>query len=439
MNQAGVQSWGNHPPFFQTAHVPHWLSEIGTHIGRLSQEHGSTLAFGSGRSYGDSCLAASDQVLDCRQLNRFIKTDWSTGVVAAESGVTLEAILALAVPMGWFLSVTPGTKYVTLGGAIANDVHGKNHHRRGTFGCHVRQFSLWRSDSGRVECSPTKNIELFQATIGGLGLTGIIEWAEIQLVPIRSSRLDTYTQRFGSLDEFFALSTELDEQYEFCVSWIDCCAQGTSLGRGVYMAGDFANDGPLLVEGGRKLTVPCTPPVSVFNRLTLRTLNEAYWRKAPRNGCFRQVDYESFFYPLDAILKWNRIYGPRGFQQYQVLIPEAHAKAGIHAMLTAIAQSGIGSFLAVLKRCGNIVSPGWMSFPQPGTTLALDFPQTSQLELTLFPKLDAIVRAYGGRLYPAKDAHMISEDFQHSYKHWRRLEALRDPVLLSRFWKRVMK
>ncbi|MEG3191455.1 FAD-binding oxidoreductase [Lysobacter sp. D1-1-M9] len=406
-------------------------------LAQARQAQGTTLPYGAGLSYGDSCLAASDHVLHMRPLDRFISADWSAGVLVAEAGVTLEDILSVAIPRGWFLPVTPGTKYITLGGAIANDVHGKNHHRRGTFGRHVRQLGLLRSDSGHQVCSPGSEAGLFNATVGGLGLTGLIEWAEIQLVPIRSSQIDRVTQRFGDLDEFFALSAELDHKHEFCVAWIDCAATGNAIGRGIHMAGDFAEDGPLAVENPRKLTVPLTPPVSLVNGLMLRTFNELHWRKAPRTRSRARVGYAPFFYPLDAILKWNRIYGPKGFQQYQAVIPEGEERTGIHALLAAIADSRAGSFLAVLKRCGPARSPGLISFPCSGTTLALDFPQTDRLDTALFPRLDAIVRAAGGRIYPAKDAHMSGEDFRSSYPGWSEVEALRDPALLSRFWERV--
>ena len=437
MSTSGLLSWGNYPPFPQVPIACNWRGDLPQQLARARQDQGTTLPYGSGLSYGDICLAASDQVLHMRSLDRFINADWTTGVLTAEAGVTLEELLAVAIPHGWFLTITPGTKYITLGGAVANDVHGKNHHRRGTFGRHVRRFGLLRSDTGRTICSPKEQSELFNATIGGLGLTGLIEWAEIELTPIHSSQIDGVTQRFGDLDEFFALSAELDGKHEFCVSWIDCAAKGKMTGRGVYMAGDFATAGPLIVESTRKLTVPFTPPISLINGFSLRLFNELYWRKAPGSRKNAKVGYDPFFYPLDAILKWNRIYGPKGFQQFQALIPERDARAGIHALLATIAKSGTGSFLAVLKRCGDVSSPGLLSFPQPGTTLALDFPQTDRLETTLFPRLDVIVREAGGRLYPAKDAHISGEDFRHSYPAWVQLEAMRDPALMSRFWKRV--
>jgi FAD/FMN-containing dehydrogenase len=400
-------------------------------------DHGSTLPFGNGRSYGDSCLATSDQVVQLRTLDRFIEVDWEHGVVLAESGVTLAEILALSIPKGWFLSVTPGTQFVTLGGAIANDVHGKNHHLRGTFGNHVHSFGLLRQGQDLLTCSLSENPELFAASIGGLGLTGVITWAKIQLMPIHSSQIDSTVVRFDNLAEFFKLSAELDHQHEYSVAWIDCLAQGAKTGRGVFIVGDHASYGSLSVEKRKKLQVPVTPPLSLINNLSLRAFNEAYWRVHPATPSRRWGSYEPFFYPLDRILDWNRIYGRKGFQQYQCVIPEAAAEVAMNELLTVIAASGQGSFLAVLKRCGDAVSPGLLSFPLPGTSLALDFPQKADLA-ALFKRMDAIVHQAGGRLYPAKDAHMNGNDFRQAYPAWEQLEALRDPSLISRFWKRVI-
>jgi FAD/FMN-containing dehydrogenase len=438
MSAQPLLSWGQYPHFPQTAHPCHWRAELPEALSTLVRAQGSTLPFGNGRSYGDSCLAASDQVLHLRPLDRFLQADWSTGILAAEAGVTLDEILALAIPRGWFLSVTPGTQFVTLGGAIANDVHGKNHHVRGTFGAHVRRFGLLRSREGRLLCSPQDNAELFAATIGGLGLTGLIEWAEIQLLPIRSSQIESTVERFATLADFFAVSDALDHRHEYGVAWIDCAAKGRATGRGVYMAGDFAPDGALEVARPSRLGLPITPPISLINGLSLRAFNEVYWHKHPRRRQQQCLGYAPFFYPLDGLHQWNRLYGPKGFQQYQCRIPPAEAEPAIHALLSAIAASGTGSFLAVLKRCGAIESPGLLSFPAPGTTLALDFPQSERLATRLFPRLDAIVREAGGRLYPAKDAHMSGEDFRRGYPAWERLEALRDPALNSRFWTRVI-
>lgn len=431
-----LYSWGRFPYSPQGAHSCSWRSEIATLLGSVIDTYGGTLPYGNGRSYGDSCLAESDQVVHMRTLDRFIQVDWQQGTVLAESGVTLAEILAISIPQGWFLSVTPGTQFATIGGAIANDVHGKNHHLRGTFGNHVRRFGLLRHGQEPLTCSPTDNPELYAATIGGLGLTGVITWAEIQLMPIRSSQIDSTVVRFGNLVEFFALSAELDHQHEYSVAWIDCLAKGAQTGRGVFIVGEHARYGSLEVDERAKLRVPLTPPVSLINNLSLRAFNEVYWRLHPAQRTRKRGSYEPFFYPLDRILHWNRIYGRRGFQQYQCVIPDSVAEVAMRDLLGAIADSGQGSFLAVLKRCGDIASPGLLSFPLAGTSLALDFPQKADLT-ALFTRLDAIVREAGGRLYPAKDAHMTGSDFRQAYPVWEKLEALRDPTLISRFWKRV--
>lgn len=430
-------SWGRYPRVPQQAHAAAWRDGLAAAWREAAAEQGTTLAFGNGRSYGDSCLAASGRVVHTLPLDRLIAADWQTGVVRAEAGVTLGQLLALAVPRGWMLPVTPGTQFATLGGALANDVHGKNHHVRGTFGRHVRRFSLLRSDGSRLDCSPETQPDFFAATVGGLGLTGLIEWAEVQLMPVASSSIDVTQIRFDNLDGFFSLSERLDPLHEYSVAWVDCLGRGSSLGRGVFMAGDHAPDGPRSLPTRRARTVPFTMPVPLFNPLTLRVLNEAYFRRQRTRETPVATDCDTFFYPLDAIREWNRIYGRAGFQQYQCVIPPDAARDAIREMLDAIARSGTGSFLAVLKRCGAVESPGWLSFPREGTSLALDFPQREASNRVLFARLDAIVRAAHGRLYPAKDAHMSGEDFRTAYPRWEQVEALRDPALLSRFWERT--
>lgn len=429
--------WGNYPRHPQRPHAAHWRDAVPAQLAQLTARFGSLLPFGNGRSYGDSCLAASDQVLALRSLDKFLAADWQRGILRVEAGATLEEILRIALPRGWFLPVTPGTKYATVGGAIANDVHGKNHHRRGTFGQHVNRFALLRSDSGLLECSPHENMDLFSATIGGLGLTGIVLWAELRLQPIRSSRIASTSIRFDNLDEFFALSNEHDQQHEYTVAWIDCLARGKNLGRGIFTLGDHADDGVLDVHAGGKLAMPAMPPFSLVNPLSLRAFNTLYYHRQPRAIVRKTVAYDGFFYPLDGIAHWNRMYGPNGFQQYQCVVPERDARAAIGALLETIAAHGTGSFLAVLKRCGAQTSPGLLSFPLAGVSLALDFPQRPANNQKLFEQMDRIVRDAGGRLYPAKDAHMSGADFRRCYPAWQRVEELRDPALLSRFWQRV--
>lgn len=432
-----LSSWGNYPFAAQTGHPCHWQADIRPQWQHLIESHGTTLPFGNGRSYGDSCMAASDHVLQLRPLNRFIEADWEKGEICAEAGVTLGEILQLAIPRGWFLRVTPGTRHVTLGGAVANDVHGKNHHRCGTFAHSLVCFELHRSVQSPMVCSLRENPQWFAATIGGLGLTGVITWVRIRLRKIQSSLIDSTRVRFDCLDDFFALSADMDAQHEYSVAWIDCLAKGNALGRGCFTAGDHCVAGPLEVAAPRSLSVPIRPAVSLINSLTLKLFNDHYWKRQPTNGQHQKVGYSSFFYPLDRIENWNRIYGRRGFQQFQCVLPASVAAVALAELLKSIARSGSGSFLAVLKRCGDIPSPGWLSFPMPGTSLALDFPHDIDLPKKLLPRLDAIVREAGGRLYPAKDAHMSGSDFRQAYPAWEQLEAMRDPALISRFWQRV--
>jgi FAD/FMN-containing dehydrogenase len=278
---------------------------------------------------------------------------------------------------------------------------------------------------------------MFSATIGGLGLTGLILWAEFSLMPIRTSLIDVTSIRFGKLDEFFDLSEEYDAKHEYCVAWVDCASRGPALGRGIFMAGDHAIHGSLDVEERHKRRMPLTPPVSLINGLTLRAFNELYYRRQRKPFEISRVGYDGYFYPLDSLLEWNRVYGPSGFQQYQCVVPAASARDAVRAMLDRISSSGTGSFLAVLKRCGDIASPGLLSFPMEGTSLALDFPQHEMRNAQLFDALDTIVREAGGRIYPAKDAHMSGADFRAAYPQWQQLESLRDPAMLSHFWKRV--
>lgn len=433
---SAARCWGRYPAHVNLLQHSHWRGKVAGNLELVLQVQPDTLAHGNGRSYGDSCLSAGRLALGMRTLDRFIHFDAVNGVLIAEAGITLGEILRVIIPAGWFLPVTPGTQHATLGGSIANDVHGKNHHVRGTFGCHVQEFCMLRQGC-LITCSATENPELYAATIGGLGLTGIVLWASIRLVPIRSSQIISKVVRFDGLDEFFHLSAELDQQHEYSVAWIDCAAKGSKVGRGVYMVGDHAEYGTCQFSNKSVLTVPCTPPFSLINRWSLKAFNQLYWSMHPAAMREIRTDYTSFFYPLDSIASWNRIYGRKGFQQYQCVIPEEVAQTAINDVLTAIANSGRGSFLAVLKRCGSVTSPGLLSFPMVGTSLALDFPQDKHLEQDLFQRLDDIVHEAGGRLYPAKDAHMRADHFQAAYPAWQQLERLRDPALNSLFWQRV--
>ena len=430
-------SWGRYPHHPQHLHPVHWQQDVPDVMSGLTGRFGDTLAYGCGRSYGDSCLAASDHVMAMSGMDRILAVDWGTGLLRAEAGLTLSELIRIALPHGWFPPVTPGTKYVTLGGAVANDVHGKNHHVMGTFGRHVGRLSLYRSDEGVVACSSSERPDLFAATVGGLGLTGIILTVELQLRPVASNKIEQRTVRFGELDEFFQLSQAHDQIQEYTVAWIDCLATGKKTGRGHYVAGNHAKVGGLAPapEGG--LRMPFDPPVSLVNSLSLRAFNTLYYHRQFKKESVTQVGYDPFFYPLDRLLEWNRMYGRAGFQQYQCVVPQAAGREVIRSVIKEIAASGAGSFLAVLKQCGVLDSPGLLSFPLHGVSLALDFPQRADVNEKLFGRLDTLVHEAGGRLYPAKDAHMSARHFKQAYPEWEQVETLRDPHLLSRFWKRV--
>lgn len=431
-------SWGRYPKISQSGFHLTWPDQV---LGQLAiaGDAGGTLAYGMGRSYGDVCLSESGRVLATSGMNRLLEADWAQGIVRAQAGMTLSDLIAIALPRGWFPVVTPGTQFVTLGGAIANDVHGKNHHRVGTFGGTLEAIRLYRSDRGWVECSSTKESSLFGATIGGLGLTGIITEVTMKLRRIQSSLIDQKTIRFRNLEEFFDVSLANDLRHEYTVSWIDCLSSGKARGRGLYIAGDHALEGGLeSVQNRPSRSMPLVPPVSLVNPLSLRLFNSLYYHRPIRSDGQARVGYETFFYPLDAIRHWNRMYGPAGFQQFQCIIPRNTAQLALPDLLRTISKSGVGSFLAVLKQCGSLTSPGILSFPMEGYSLALDFPQREQINASLFKRLDATVHEAGGRLYPAKDAHMSGQDFKKGYPRWTELEALRDPAIQSKFWKRVM-
>jgi FAD/FMN-containing dehydrogenase len=430
------QSWGRYPRAIQDAVGVRWRH---ADLPLEGLEDRTFLPYGNGRSYGDSCLNDGGVLLDMRGLDRFIRLDAASGILRCEAGVMLSDVLDLIVPRGWFLPVTPGTKLVTLGGAIANDVHGKNHHRAGTFGCHVRSFLLLRSDGTRTVCSPEQNAELFRATIGGLGLTGTILWAELALRPVSGPFVDSEVIRFGSLDEFFPLSEEADRTFDYTVAWIDGLARGKALGRGLFMGGNHSDE----EARGRTVSRKCRfrfrvePPVSLVNRVTSRILNAFHYRRHVRRKRRKTVHYEAFFHPLDALGQWNRVYGPKGFLQYQCVLPHGPGRSALSEIFRRITESGPGASLAVLKVFGEKPSPGLLSFPRPGITLALDFPNRGRRTLDLLDRLDEVVRHAGGALYPAKDARMSGEDFRRAFKDWRTVQQLKDPRFSSSFWRRV--
>lgn len=429
-------SWGRYPAS-KPKRVDHvdWRHNLPD----LNGYEASVLPFGHGRSYGDSCLNNDGVLLDTTGLSRFIAFDRENGVLRCEAGVSVKEILDLIVPAGWFVPVSPGTKYVTVGGAIANDVHGKNHHTAGTFGCHVTQFELLRSDGERLLCSPDENREMFRATIGGLGLTGVILWAEFTLKRIATAYVETEAIQFSSIEDFFRLSEESHE-IDYTVSWLDCTATGGQFGRGVFERGDFydpplgmASEPPKLPS----IPVPFDLPEFVINPLTIRAFNLLYFHKQIVPYKRGVKHYNPFFYPLDVALDWYKVYGRRGFLQYQFVLPYDEGYEPIKEVFQRIVRSGQASPLIVFKTFGDVQSPGMLSFPRPGVTLAIDFPMRGAGTLRLLDNMDAFVMEHGGAFYPAKDARMSPAAFRHSYPNWETFAKYIDPQFSSSFWRRV--
>lgn len=392
----------------------------------------SGLPFGMGRSYGDVCLNPGGRLWDMRLLDRFIAFDEASGRLRCEAGVLLRDIQRNFIPRGWALPVVPGTQLVTVGGAIANDIHGKNHHVRGSFGDHVSRLVLARTDGSAHEAA--SGDPLFAATVGGLGLTGVITEAELQLQRVPGPWLTVETLPYRNLVEFFDLADASEAGWEHTVSWIDCLNRS---GRGIFMRANPVDAQLVEPPQRRERRVPFVPPVSLINPLSLRAFNTAYYAlKRARRASVQHV--EAFFHPLDALHDWNRIYGPRGFYQYQCVLPRSAGRLGLQAMLEAIAKAGMGSFLAVLKTFGNREPLGMLSFARPGVTLALDFPNGGELTLRLFDTLDAIVADSGGRLYPAKDARMPRALFEAGYPRLAEFLPHRDPGISSAMSRRLM-
>jgi FAD/FMN-containing dehydrogenase len=432
-DQPQFESWGRYPKHFAEVRPLFWREDFPASIAPDSK----MLAVGMGRSYGDVCLLQHGTLLQTPALDRLISFDSQSGVLRCEAGVTLAQILDFAVPRGWFLPVSPGTKYVTVGGAIANDIHGKNHHVAGTFGLHTPRFELVRSDGTQLMCSPTENPEWYAATIGGLGLTGLITWAEVRMRPIVSRRIRYRSTQFVGLEEFVALSQAATHD-EYSVAWIDCVAQGRNFARGVFIQGEHdETPGPLTPLAKPNFALPFDLPEVALNRASVGAFNTLYYHKQMRKQRSGLTDYEPFFYPLDRILKWNRLYGRQGLLQFQCVLPWESGTRGMYQLMRAITESGLGSFLAVIKVFGDAVSPGIMSFPAPGITLALDFPIRREVSFGLLDRLANITAEFGGRMYPAKDACMSAAHFQQFYPQWPQWAAYIDPSFSSSFWKRV--
>ncbi|MCX8064690.1 MAG: FAD-binding oxidoreductase [Candidatus Hydrogenedentes bacterium] len=390
------------------------------------------IARGLGRSYGDTALNEGGAVVDICRLNRFINWDEEKGILTCEAGVTLKEILDIFLPRGWLPYVCPGTKFITLGGAIANDIHGKNHHCEGTFGKYVVALELITPTGEILTCSRYENSEIFKATIGGIGLTGLIRTATIQLKKVPSAYLHIDIYQCKNFDDLLQTAQEFDKKYPYTVAWVDCLAQKENMGRGIVMGGTFANPNdlpsrlkkhPYLQKHKQEIKVPIDAPSWALTPRTVGIFNSWYydWNKSR----YELQPIEKFFFPLDRILEWNRIYGKRGFIQYQIVFPKDEIK-GFKVLLESLSSSQVASFLAVLKRTGPY-REGYLSFPLEGYSLALDIPNYPGTA-KLVEDLDFITRRYGGRVYLAKDSLMKPDMFKESYPEWKYFAELKEKL-----------
>ncbi len=410
--QTKISGWGRFPVVEAKESRVRSLKDI-----RLSlAESDSILPRGLGRSYGDASLAPS--VLSTLPLNHMLAFNEKTGLLRCEAGASLDEILRIFVSRGWFLPVTPGTRFVTVGGAIASDVHGKNHHVMGSFCDHVSSLKIVTADGQVKSCSPSKNVPLFHATCGGNGLTGVIVEASIRLIPVETAFIRQSTIKAANLDELTA-KFDVYKKATYSVAWIDCLQTGDSMGRGILFAGEHATGEkvksrtPLTLKPDRMIPVPFSFPAFTLNPLSVRVFNSSYFNLAARAEGPSLVNYRSFFYPLDRVADWNRIYGRRGFVQYQFVLPESAGISGLREILGEIVKAGTGSFLAVLKQFGK-GNANTLSFPMAGWTLALDFPAKASV-FQLLDRLDARVSEMGGRIYLTKDSRMSAETFRAGY------------------------
>jgi len=381
----------------------------------------SLLAYGAGRSYGDAAINSSGRSVIMQRLDRYLEFDPANGRLVAEAGATFSDVIATFLPRGYMLPVVPGTGFATLGGGLANDIHGKNHHRAGSLGQHVDWFDL-RLPGGEVRrVEPERDGTLFKATVGGVGLTGVIERICLRLKAVPSNAVAVRKQRIRDLDHYLEAFAEEQERSEYVVGWIDALATGRHMGRGILeTAAPAAED--ISTRHVRAKNVPFDFPGFALNPITVRLFNEAYYRHVPRAGLDLHLPYQAFLFPLDAVHNWNRIYGKRGFHQFQCVVPFESGRKALIQMLDLIGKSGHGSFLAVLKAMGQ-AGAGYLSFPRPGYTLALDFPN-SHGAVEIINRLEQITCDHGGRTYLAKDATLSRENLRRMYPDLEKYQAV---------------
>ena len=420
-----IAGWGRHPVCRAPVARPERL--------RLPRA-GRVLPRGLGRSYGDAAVPASAQslVLETVRADRILAFEPSTGALTCEAGLSLAEILRVFVPRGWFPPVSPGTKFVTVGGCVASDVHGKNHHRDGSFGGFVSRLVLETADGRLVECGPDRERELFLATVGGMGLTGLITEATIRLKPVETPWMYVETEPAAGLTEMLDRLGHAGKDWPYTVGWIDCLATGSGLGRGIVIRGRHASRGEAPAVRPRENTVRAVPfdgPAGLLSPVLMRAFNTAYYRIQGRRTGGRLVSHDAFFYPLDSLRDWNRLYGRHGFLQYQCVVPRPAGAPVLSELLERLRRAGAASFLAVIKDFGP-ESDAYLSFPLEGTTLALDVPYRGPATEGLVHQLNTTVIRAGGRIYLAKDAVTRREDFERMVPRlpeWRRVRDRWDP------------
>lgn len=438
-----LTGWGRTAPSAAEVVRPSRPEQVEMLLADAVRSGRKVLARGLGRSYGDAAQSAGGLVVDVTSLDTVVDSDLDSGWVRVGAGASLDSLMRSLVPKGWFVPVTPGTRYVTVGGAIAADIHGKNHHRDGSFCSHVRSMLL-ATPAGTREVTPASDPDLFWATAGGMGLTGIILEATVELLAIETSYMLVDTERASDLDDCMARMTARDDEYRYSVAWIDCLARGSKLGRAVLTRADHARREDLARVGRRNARavgedliafdprviaeVPFIPPGGLLNPFTIAAFNEMWYRKAPRLKTRDPETIASYFHPLDALASWNRLYGPRGFVQYQFVVPFG-AEEALRVALERLSRQRVASFLAVLKRFGES-DPGHLSFPSQGWTLALDMPAASAGLATLLDDLDELVSEAGGRIYMAKDSRLRPELLATMYprlSQWQEIRRRVDP------------
>ncbi len=422
-------SWGNKKAVPHIAITPANVSAVS-----FSDVQHSTIAYGQGRSYGDVCLNANGNLFDTQRLDRLVDYDHRKNLITCQSGVILRDLLLFLTTKNKFVSVSPGTSQVTVGGMVANDVHGKNHHKVGSFGNHIHSLTLLRSDGRILECSEDENTEYFKATIGGLGLTGLILTVTLRLKNVENNCIEIKSIKTKDINQMLELFEETDADYEYTVSWLDMYSRPQ---KGIFSCGNHAS-GEIKCSSSAawKKTIPINAPEWLLNRLTNKVFNQLYYYKS-NSRAHDVASYQSFFYPLDKIEYWNRLYGKRGFYQYQFVVPYEEFLSVYTEILNIIKQYDQPVYLAVLKKFGEIKSMGMLSFPRAGYTLAMDFPSKGEASLKMFKAFDLVVMNAGGAVYPAKDARMSHDIFKHSFPRVEEFSMYKDNLFCSDFWRRV--